>query len=250
MNHIQYIIRHNDFAYNDEWFQTGSPEAGRIHTIYNNKAEAEQAFKELIVEALYAEEELSNYDIGNGYASDETYEKLEKFIKEKTGEDFEIDDELPELSLDDAFQFAQISGVMHYQLLEIDSQKPIYILWSNQEQDYLRSENYNVFDSIDENFSTLDDFELYIFENDFNEQVFDRTFDEISESPVLLKTLVQGISVITYDVENDKITDIDWEDISFSQLKSINALLKQPIFEVQQINVEQLNTITNGESNE
>ena len=129
---------------------------------------------------------------------------------------------------------------MHYQLIEIDSQKPIYILWSNEEQDYLRSENNNVFDSTDENFNTLDDFELYIFENDFNEQVFDRTFDEISESPVLLKTLVQGISVITYDVENDKITDIDWEDISFSQLKSINALLKQPVFEVRQISLEAL----------
>ena len=250
MNHIQYIIRHNDFAYNDEWFQTGSPEAGRIHTIYDDKAEAELAFKELIVEALYAEEELSNYDIGNGYASDETYEKLEKFIKEKTGEDFEIDDELPELSLDDAFQFAQISGVMHYQLLEIDSQKPIYILWSNQEQDYLRSENYNVFDSIDENFSTLDDFELYIFENDFNEQVFDQALENISESPEILKNLILGIPAVVYAEDRHSIVNIDWEDISFSQLKSINALLKQPIFEVQQINVEQLNTITNGESNE
>ena len=237
---IQYIIRHNDFAYNDEWLQTIFPEAGTIHAIYDNKDEAEQVFKQLIVSALYDAEDLSNYDIGNGYATDETYEALEQFVLEKTGEEYETDDAIPELSLDDAFQFAQISGVMHYQLIEIDSQKPIYILWSNEEQDYLRSENNNVFDSTDENFNTLDDFELYIFENDFNEQVFDRTFDEISESPVLLKTLVQGISVITYDVENDKITDIDWEDISFSQLKSINALLKQPVFEVRQISLEAL----------
>lgn len=240
MNHIQYVIRHNDFAYNDEWFQTSFPEAGTIHAIYDNKDEAEQVFKQLIVSALYDAEDLSNYDIGNGYATDETYEALEQFVLEKTGEEYETDDAIPELSLDDAFQFAQISGVMHYQLLEIDNQKPIYILWSNEEQDYLRSENYNIFDSTDENFNTLDDFELYIFENDFNEQVFDRAFDEISESPALLKTLVQGISVITYDVENDKITDIDWEDISFSQLKSINALLKQPIFEVRQISLEAL----------
>ena len=139
---------------------------------------------------------------------------------------------------------------MHYQLLEIDSQKPIYILWSNQEQDYLRSENYNVFDSIDENFSTLDDFELYIFENDFNEQVFDQALENISESPEILKNLILGIPAVVYAEDRHSIVNIDWEDISFSQLKSINALLKQPIFEVQQINVEQLNTITNGESNE
>lgn len=141
---IKYIIRHNDFAYNDEWFQTGSPEAGRIHTIYEDKAEAGYAFKKLIVEALYADDDLNNYDIGNGYASEETYEKLEQFVLEKTGEEFEIDDEIPEMELGDAFEFAQLSGVLHYQLIEIDEQKPIYILWSNEEQDYLRSENYNI----------------------------------------------------------------------------------------------------------
>lgn len=106
------------------------------------------------------------------------------------------------------------------------------------------------FDSIDENFSTLDDFELYIFENDFNEQVFDQALENISESPEILKNLIFDIPAVVYAEDRHSIVNIDWEDISFSQLKSINALLKQPIFEVQQINVEQLNTITNGENNE
>lgn len=247
---IKYIIRHNDFAYNDEWLQTGSPEAGRIHTIYEDKAEAEYAFKKLIVEALYADDDLNNYDIGNGYASEETYEKLEQFVLEKTGEEFEIDDEIPEMELDDAFEFAQLSGVLHYQLIEIDEQKPIYILWSNEEQDYLRSENYNIFDSTDENFNTVDDFELYIFENDFNEHVFDQSLEKISESPEILKSLILGIPALVYAEDRNCILNIDWEDISFSQLKAINALLKQPIFEVQQITLEQLNKITNGEEDE
>lgn len=247
MNHIQYVIRHNDFAYNDEWFQTGSPEAGSIHTIYDNKAEAEQAFKELVVEALYADEDFSNYDIGNGYASDETYETLEEFVLEKTGQEYETDDTFPELSLDDAFEFAKISGLMHYQLLEVDNQKPIYILWSNQEQDYLRSENNNIFDSTDENFSTLDDFELYIFENDFDEQVFGQSLENISDSPEILKSFILSIPALTYAEDRNSIVDIDWDDVTLNQLKSINALLKQPIFEVQQINLEQLHKITNGE---
>ncbi|WP_111859821.1 hypothetical protein [Acinetobacter sp. CFCC 10889] len=247
---IKYIIRHNDFAYNDEWFQTVFPEAGRIHTIYEDKAEAEYAFKKLIVEALYADDDLNNYDIGNGYASEETYEKLEQFVLEKTGEEFEIDDEIPEMELDDAFEFAQLSGVLHYQLIEIDEQKPIYILWSNEEQDYLRSENYNIFDSTDENFNTADDFELYIFENDFNEHVFDQSLEKISESPEILKSLILGIPALVYAEDRNCILNIDWEDITFSQLKAINALLKQPIFEVQQITLEQLNKITNGEEDE
>ena len=247
---IKYIIRHNDFAYNDEWFQTVFPEAGRIHTIYEDKAEAEYAFKKLIVEALYADDDLNNYDIGNGYASEETYEKLEQFVLEKTGEEFEIDDEIPEMELDDAFEFAQLSGVLHYQLIEIDEQKPIYILWSNEEQDYLRSENYNIFDSTDENFNTVNDFELYIFENDFNEHVFDQSLEKISESPEILKSLILGIPALVYAEDRNCILNIDWEDISFSQLKAINALLKNPVFEIRQVTLEQLNKITNGEEDE
>lgn len=245
MSNIQYVIRHNDFAYNDEWYQTLSAETGQIHTIYQDKTEAEQAFKELIVEALYQDEELSNYDIGNGYADDETYEKLEAFVLEKTGEDFEIDDEIPELSLDDAFEFAQISGVMHYQLIEIDAQKPIYILWSNLEQDYFRSDNNNVFDSTDDNFSTREDFELYMFEDDFNEQVFKQALDEISDSPEILKALILNTPSVSY--AEDCVTDIDWEEITLSELKAFNALLKNPVFEIKQINLEQLNNISNGE---
>lgn len=247
MNHIQYVIRYNDFAYNDEWFQTGSPELGRIHAIYDDKDEAEQAFKELTVESLYADEDFNNYDVGNGYASDETYEQLEKFVKEKTGEDFEIDDELPKLSLDDAFQFAKIAGIMHYQLLEVDSQQPIYILWSNSEQDYLRNENNNTFDSTNKSFSTLDDFEPYIFKHDFNEQVFDQALENISDSSEILKALILNTPSISYAEDRLMITDIDWADVTFTELKSIDALLKQPIFEVRQITLEQLNQITNGE---
>ena len=70
------------------------------------------------------------------------------------------------------------------------------------------------------------------------------------QPPEILKNLILGIPAVVYAEDRHSIVNIDWEDISFSQLKSINALLKQPIFEVQQINVEQLNTITNGESNE
>ncbi|NNP74247.1 hypothetical protein A7P53_01845 [Acinetobacter defluvii] len=247
---IKYVIRRNDFSYNDEWYQTHQAAAGSIQAIYTDQAEAIQAYKQLVVDALYEDGELCNYDIGNGYASEETYEKLEKFVLEKTGEEFEIDDEIPEMELDDAFEFAQISGVLHYQLIEIDQQKPIYILWSNEEQDYLRSENYNIFDSTDENFNTVDDLELYIFENDFNEHVFDQSLEKVSESPEILKSLVLGIPALVYAEDRNCILNIDWEDISFSQLKAINTLLKNPIFEVRQVTLEQLNKITNGEENE
>lgn len=246
----KYIIRHNDFAYNDEWYQTDASSLGTIHAIYTDKFEAEEVYKQLIVEALYQDEDLSNYDIGNGYASDETYEALEQFVLEKTGEEFETDDEIPEMELEDAFEFAKISGILHYQLIEIDEVKPIHILWSNIQEDYFRNDHNNTFDSLDENFADIEDFDLYIFEDDFTQEVIGQPLDEISDSPELLKNLIQTISDISYDADENKITDIDWYNIAFTDLKAIHALFKQPIFEIRKITLEQLNKISNGEENE
>ena len=246
----KYVIRQNDFAYNDEWYQTHSPILGAIQAVYTDKSEAEAAYKQLIVEALYHNEYLSNYDIGNGYADDATYEKLEAFVLEKTGEEFDTDDEIPEMELEDAFQFAQIAGILHYQLIEINETQPIHILWSNTQNDYLKGEYNNTFDSTDENFSTLENFELSLFEYDFNVHIFDKTLDQISDSPEILKTLATNTPNIVYAEDRNSIVNIDWDDLHFTDLKSLNALLKQPIFEVRQITLEQLNKISNGEEDE
>lgn len=246
----KYVIRQNDFAYNDEWYQTHSPILGAIQAVYTDKSEAESAYKQLIVQALYHNEDLSNYDIGNGYADDATYEKLEAFVLEKTGEEFDTDDEIPEMELEDAFQFAQIAGILHYQLIEINETQPIHILWSNTQEDYFRGDYNNTFDSLDENFADIDDFDLYIFEDDFTQDVIGRDLNELSDSPELLKNLIQNITAAHYDVDENSITEIDWDDLHFTELKALNALLKQPIFEVRQITLEQLNKITNGEEDE
>ena len=55
---------------------------------------------------------------------------------------------------------------------------------------------------------------------------------------------------MTYDAGENSMTDIDWDELSFVQLKSINSLLKLPIFEIRQITLEQLNKISNGEEDE
>lgn len=246
----KYVIRQNDFAYNDEWYQTHSPILGAIQAVYTDKSEAEAAYKQLIVEALYHNEDLSNYDIGNGYADDATYEKLEVFVLEKTGEEFDTDDEIPEMELEDAFQFAQIAGILHYQLIEINETQPIHILWSNTQEDYFRGDYNNTFDSLDENFADIDDFDLYIFEDDFTQDVIGRDLNELSDSPEILKTLATNTPNIVYAEDRNSIVNIDWDDLHFTELKALNALLKQPIFEVRQITLEQLNKISNGEEDE
>ena len=51
MSNIKYLIRQNDFAYNDEWHLTNYVSTGAIKQIYTDKAEAEKAYKSLVSKA-------------------------------------------------------------------------------------------------------------------------------------------------------------------------------------------------------
>lgn len=115
----------------------------------------------------------------------------------------------------------------------------------------MKGEYNNTFDSQDENFADLDsDCFDGLFEDYFEQNIFNENLDDLSESPELLKNLLPSIAAVTYDSDENSITEIDWDDLTFVQLKSINALLKQPIFEIRQVTLEQLHKITNGEEDE
>lgn len=252
----KYIIRQNNFSYNDEYYSTYDPQLGHIQAIYEDKEEAEQAYKSLVVEALYQQDNLYDYNGDTEIAQQAYAFVVENNIEVELEEDEDLDDldefeTLPEMSEDDAFKFAQESGLLWYQLIEFEDDQPIYILWSIEEQDYVKGEYNNTFDSLDENFTDLDNNIIAVlFEEYFEEQIFNGNLDEISDSPELLKNLLQTISAVTYDAGENSMTDIDWDELSFVQLKSINSLLKLPIFEIRQITLEQLNKISNGEEDE
>ena len=252
----KYIIRLNNFSYNDEYYSTYDPQLGHIQAIYDNKEEAEQAYKTLVVEALYQQDNFYEYN-GDTELAQQAYQfVVDNNIEVELEDDEDLDDldefeTLPEMSEDDAFKFAQESGLLWYQLIEFEDDQPIYILWSVEEQDYLKGEYNNTFDSQDENFADLDsDCFDGLFEDYFEQNIFNENLDDLSESPELLKNLLPSIAAVTYDSDENSITEIDWDDLTFVQLKSINALLKQPIFEIRQVTLEQLHKITNGEEDE
>ena len=241
MGNIQYVIRQNDFAYNDEWHLTNCVSTGAIKQIYTDKAEAEKAYKSLVVEGLYYDE-LCNYDIGNGEADDEIYEKLEALILEKTGKTFNIDDgEIPKLNEDDAFEFAKISGIVWYQLLEVDASQPCYVLWINSEEDCFSGyETGSIISSQDENFSDVS-WEANIYAMDYAfEALMDKPLAELSDSPLLFKQFIEQTPDIRYDAEKDSIEGIALDNIKFIDIKTLNSFLKQPIFEIRQISLEEL----------
>lgn len=241
MSNIKYVIRHNDFAYNDEWYQTDWITQGSIHTIYSDKNEAEQAYKQLIVEALYNVEGIGQYSIGNGDLSDTEYQALDDFLLEKTGHNFEYfadDDVFPALNLDDAFKLAQLSGIVHYQLLEIDDSKPNYVIWLNNEQSYFSNYDSGAIVSGNyEDFIQYDTCDWHFF--DQISTTLKGTLSELSDSPEILEKLLEDAKGIQYSVENQTL-DINGNHSNYDTLKALNALLKQPIFEIRQVTLEEL----------
>lgn len=237
MNNIKYVIRHNNFAYNDEWFLTDDATAGRITAVYTDKAEAEQAYKSLIVDALYNEAELSQYDIGNGEAADETYEKLDAFLLEKTGEAFDAET-LPEMSADDAFEFAKLSGILCYQLIEFDDSKPQYAIWINAEESYM--DHYDtgsiLFDS-NPDFIEGSDCDWYFLSR--MDQTLQGSLADLSDSPEILQVFLKNTAGVSFDAQKQTLV-INGNGSDYQTIKALNALLKQPLFELHTLSLEQI----------
>ena len=237
MSNLKYVIRHNEFAYNDEWFLTDEAIAGRITAVYTDKAEAEQAYKTLIVDALYNEYELSQYDIGNGEADDETYEKIEAFILEKTGKAFDHET-LPKMNEDDAFEFAKLSGILCNQLIEFDDSKPHYALWINAEESYM--DHYDtgsiLFDH-DPDFIEDSDCDWYFLSR--IEQTLQGSLADLSDSPEILQAFLQDAAGISFDAKQQTLV-INGNGSNYQTIKALNALLKQPLFEIHALSLEQI----------
>lgn len=240
MNTHQYIIRHVDFAYNDEYFQTAFKSLGHIQSLFDDRAAAEAAYKNLVVAAL-KEEDLSNYDFGYGEASEEVYSAVEAFLLEKTGQEYQVGDDLPDLSDDDLFQFAQLTGIVPYQLIEVESNQRFYVAWLNQEQSYLSSyESGSLIYGNTPDFIESSEFDWYFLDQISTDLT--GTLAELSEAPEILKQVIHHATGITY-LEQEQRLSIEGHRASYAKICEINALLKEPLFEIQEKNLSELQAL-------
>ncbi|WP_296281843.1 hypothetical protein [uncultured Acinetobacter sp.] len=239
MNQIKYVIRHNHFAYNDEWYQTDQATLGAIKAIYTDKDEAMKAYKTLIAHDLY-QLELYDYDIFGGYETDGLSQTMEKFILEKTGQEFD-EITLPEMNEQDAFEFAQLSGLLRYQLLELDETRPNFVIWLPTEQRY-----FSDFHTGDIIFSAVENFvEGHESEWYFLKQLnitLQGSLAMLSDSPELLNNFIQNQQGIRYNETKLSLT-IDTDVVGYNTLNGLNALLKQPLFEIKQASLEELKNL-------
>ena len=240
-----YVIRAKCFGYNDEVFYVAG---NRIANVFHDKAQAEQRYKQLEIEAarnfaLYEVEALFN-------ASQEKLKALDAFVFERCGKHiatgYEVSrDTLPiELSDDDTFEFVQRAGMQSYQFISFEQAPVFYALWSVKQQEWYKT--------YDEFFTGLiyaaspeqlkDQLE-FIFDEQDSSSEFTGALEDLSSTPALLYALITSHPNINYNAKNQQIRINDWDT---DALYSINALLKNPLFEIREISLDALQEIEAG----
>ena len=236
----KYMIRNVDFGYNDEYYTSYDARLGKIQQVYNDKTEAEQHYKALVVDAL-KNADLESYSFGYGEANEDTYLAVEALVLEKTGEEYDKDDGIPKLDDDALFEFAQLTGIVHYQLLEIDADEKFYVIWLTQEEEYfsdydtgslVSGNNINFMADYEHGWHFLDQVSLNL----------SGSLADLSDAPHLLKTLLEQQNGIEY-VDAEQSLKIDANRAGYDAVEQLNALLKQPLFEVQEKTLAQLQEI-------
>jgi hypothetical protein len=240
MSNKVWVIRNNRFGYDDEYYCAAySPT--NIQAIYHDEQEAKEAYKAFEVEAFRSMEvELEGVNIFCTGGYDELLTKLDDFVFEKTGEHFIEDGRLDnpdivyEMDDDDLLNFIQLAEINQYVLVEFDSKTNFFVLWLTQPQKYYIEENYNgekyVYCSQiqDVTYWSLDS----LYDNDLS---VSGSLSELSDQPILLKKVIESHASCDYNVESQVLNIADDQ-----ALFAINPLLKNPIFEVRQLTIEQI----------
>ena len=238
-----YVIREKYFGYNDEVFYVAG---NRIANVFEDKQQAEAAYKQLEIKgardfALYEVESLFN-------ATEEELQKLDDFVFARCGEHIAdggdiSDDVLPEsLSDDDTFEFIQLAGMQKFQLVEFENQVKFYGLWSVKKQRWVE-EHDECFAGLiySENLDAFKSKVEHIFADyDYSAIELKGSLEELSAQPILLQAMISAQSGLSYDEAKQTLVIDAWQD---EALYAVNSLLKQPLFEIKEIGLEEIQTI-------
>lgn len=235
----QYVIRRIDFSYNDEYYQTNHPHSGAIKQVFQDKNEAEHAFKALVIEEL-EQVDLEMYDYGFGDADESTYEAVEAFVLEKTGEEYDKDDGIPELEADDLFEFAKLTGIIHYEILEVEENQKYYVIWLNQAGYMTDYDTGHIMYGTHENF--IENHELSWHFLAQLPSSLQGSLADLSDAPQLLEQVINKSTHFSYD-EAQTCLNIDANRLGYALIAEFNALLKQPLFEIQVKSLDQLQSL-------
>lgn len=251
MSNIKYVIRQRNFFYNDEGQYLTDPEFdgcegyGDIEQVEDSLLLAQQHCEIKNVQFM-RNAELSMYcppceNHTHNHPSDEFKAELEELLQGYGHHLCTLDGsliaKLPSDLPDEAvLKFAKIVNILAYEVLEFKQDEKLYAIWLFKEQKYFGYTKILTY-------SNPDYFALvgtYLLKDAL---LIPGSLSELSDTPELLNAFIQNNSAFfEYQVNPDGIL-IDNVDVSFEDLSALNTLLKQPIFEIRQVTLEQLATL-------
>lgn len=241
-----YVIRENRFFYDDSY---DAYEGSKIACHFTDRAEAEAEYKRLEIEAtryiiLWNQETLRN--------AQAAFEPELKFLKELDAfvfsccgqrllEDGQLKIELPENMQDnDIFEFVKRAGIQKYDLLEFEDETVFYGIWLHHQQDWLKRDQetgwYLMYDLSEEKlFEKIHDGYFMTFsEHDF---VYEGVIEDMTDSPILFKKVLNELQWTKYDETEQKLKI---RGSGIYDIKMLNPLLKNPIFEVKTLSLAEV----------
>jgi hypothetical protein len=239
-----YVIREKYFGYNDEVFYASG---NRIASIFEQKEKAEATYKQLEINGA---RDFPLYEVESLFDADEALlKKLDDFVFSRLGDhiykDGEVSrDTLPEnLSDEDTFEFIQLANMQKFQLVQFECEAKFYALWSVKQQKWVE-EHDEFFAGLayaDQPEQLKTNVRSIFADYDYDDIELKGSFEDLSEQPVLLQALIKNNKALKYNNKSQTLIIMQgWEE---EGLYAVNPLLKQPLFEIKEISLDEIQTI-------
>lgn len=225
MNHLDkkvYAIRYLGFMYNDEYYSIIIPKDykhdGHIQAFFEDKEVALQAWKNLEHQASHA------LDFENITGFEGSYYLLEQHGFDTSN----IEEQLKLMNQDELFELIQTVDRHVFYMHEYSANLKVKVLFNLINSAYESCEATSDNDHISNIF-------LYINDDSGFLRV-KGTLEELTDAPLLLNQLIEQDPNLEYDSPNNILKIKSDEKI----LNSVNALLKNPLYEIRYLTIQEI----------
>lgn len=245
MSDKRYTIIYYGMGYSDEvYYNVGH----RLSRIFTDEAAAEKKLRKSTLSELNYIRLGETPALFNIHRSKALHKKVNEFIKGITGNsviDSEGRVELGEgkpkgLSDDDYLELARMLDFHVGKVVELPDTDIFYCLWNPAENEpYLIHDEcgrFLIYNQVED--SLVADGEELLNEIVQEDITFKGTYDKLSDSPELLKSLVKSSKKLKYNAKPVSIEVLG--DLDSATLKSLNGLLKKPFYTIKEMSTKEV----------
>jgi len=238
----KYVIRQHQFGYNDECYYISHSD---IYKVFDSEKEAVVALDELQVKHIRNVELYEHESLWDATKSDLV--ELNEFVQKKIGRKLfpdeapQYEDRVPkELADQDVLELGKMADIEGYQLVQFENEPVFYAIWLIDDNDWHPAE-YEYRSSLayeESRDEIIEELGTAAYFN-WNEHEIAGSVDSLSDSPTILNSLIEKTDGFDF-VNNDGEQVLKLESDDGAALAALNELLKQPLFEIRELSLEQI----------